>query len=71
MIGGTDNEKNQKYKHSLINYLFYIIEETLRMKKIEEKFPYLWLLLGLVLALFSYGIFNTGICAWLFAIVLN
>ena len=28
MIGGTDNEKNQKYKHSLINYLFYIIEET-------------------------------------------
>lgn len=40
------------------------------MKKIEEKSPYLWLLLGLVLALFSYGIFNTGICAWLFAIPL-
>lgn len=38
------------------------------MKKIEEKYPYLWLLLGLVLILFSYGIFNTGICAWLFAI---
>ena len=40
------------------------------MKKIEEKFPYLWLLLGLVLTLLSYGIFNTGICAWLFAIPL-
>lgn len=40
------------------------------MKKIEEKFPHMWLLLGLVLTLFSYGIFNTGICAWLFAIPL-
>ena len=40
------------------------------MKKFEEKFPYVWLLLGLVLAFFSYGIFNTGICAWLFAIPL-
>ena len=40
------------------------------MKSFEEKFPYIWLLLGLVLALFSYGIFNTGICAWLFAIPL-
>lgn len=40
------------------------------MKKFEEKFPYCWLLLGLFLMLFSYGIFNTGICAWLFAISL-
>ena len=40
------------------------------MKKIEEKCPYLWLLLGLILMFFSYGIFNTGICAWLFAIPL-
>lgn len=40
------------------------------MKKFEEKYPYCWLLLGLVLMLFSYGIFNTGICAWLFAIPL-
>ena len=40
------------------------------MKKTEEKFPHIWLLLGLVLVVFSYGIFNTGICAWLFAIPL-
>ena len=40
------------------------------MKKFEEKFPCFRLLLGLVLVLFSYGIFNTGICAWLFAIPL-
>ena len=40
------------------------------MKRFEEKYPYVWLLLGLVLTLFSYGIFNTGICAWLFAIPL-
>ena len=40
------------------------------MRKFEERFPYLWLLLGLFLVFFSYGIFNTGICAWLFAIPL-
>ena len=40
------------------------------MRKIEEKFPCVWLFLGLVLTFFSYGIFNTGICAWLFAIPL-
>ncbi len=40
------------------------------MKKWEEKYPWLWLLLGLILAVFSYGIFNTGICAWLFAVPL-
>ena len=40
------------------------------MRKMEERFPYVWLLLGLMLTLFSYGIFNTGICAWLFAIPL-
>ena len=40
------------------------------MKKIEEKFPYLWLILGLILTMLSYGIFNTGICAWIFAIPL-
>ena len=40
------------------------------MKKFEEKFSYVWLLLGLVLMGFSYGIYNTGICAWLFAIPL-
>ena len=40
------------------------------MKKFEEKHPYGWLILGLILALLSYGIFNTGICAWVFAIPL-
>ena len=40
------------------------------MKRFEEKYPYCWLLLGLILMLLSYGIFNTGICAWLFAIPL-
>lgn len=40
------------------------------MKKFEAKYPYCWLLLGLFLMLLSYGIFNTGICAWLFAIPL-
>ena len=40
------------------------------MKEIEEKYPHLWLIIGLILALLSYGIFNTGICAWLFAIPL-
>lgn len=43
------------------------------MKKLEEfenKYPYCWLVLGLILTLFSYGIFNTGICAWIFAIPL-
>ena len=38
------------------------------MKKFEEKFPFCWLILGLILTLLSYGIFNTGICAWIFAI---
>ena len=40
------------------------------MKKLEEKFPYIWLILGLILTMLSYGIFNTGICAWIFAIPL-
>ena len=40
------------------------------MKKLEEKFSCFWLLLGLVLTVFSYGIFNTFICAWIFAIPL-
>ncbi len=40
------------------------------MRRFEERFPFCWLLLGFVLMLFSYGIFNTGICAWLFAIPL-
>lgn len=40
------------------------------MKKFEEKYPFVWLLVGLVLTLLSYGIFNTGICAWIFAIPL-
>ena len=40
------------------------------MEKIEEKYPYFWLILGLILTLLSYGIFNTGICAWIFAIPL-
>ena len=38
------------------------------MNKFEEKYPYFWLILGLILTLLSYGIFNTGICAWIFAI---
>ena len=40
------------------------------MKNFERKYPYCWLLLGLVLTLLSYGIFNTNICAWIFAIPL-
>ena len=40
------------------------------MKKFEEKHPYCWLLSGLILMFLSYGIFNTGICAWIFAIPL-
>ena len=40
------------------------------MKTFETKYPYFWLILGLVLTVFSYGIFNTGICAWIFAIPL-
>ena len=40
------------------------------MNKFEEKYPYFWLILGLILTLLSYGIFNTGICAWIFAIPL-
>lgn len=40
------------------------------MKKFEEKFSYVWLILGLILVFLSYGVFNTGICAWLFAIPL-
>lgn len=40
------------------------------MEKIEKKYSWLWLLLGLILMLLSYGIFNTWICAWIFAIPL-
>ena len=40
------------------------------MNEFEKKHPYCWLILGLILTAFSYGIFNTGICAWIFAIPL-
>lgn len=40
------------------------------MEKFEKKYPYFWLISGLALTIFSYGIFNTGICAWIFAIPL-
>ena len=40
------------------------------MKEFENKYPYFWLILGLILTMLSYGIFNTGICAWIFAIPL-
>ena len=40
------------------------------MKEFEKKHPYVGLILGLFLTTFSYGIFNTGICAWIFAIPL-
>ena len=40
------------------------------MREFEKNHPYFWLVLGLVLTIFSYGIFNTGICAWIFAIPL-
>lgn len=40
------------------------------MKDFEQKHPSFWLALGLVLTLLYYGIFNTGICAWIFAIPL-
>lgn len=41
-----------------------------KLKQLENKFPFIWLIIGLILTLFSYGIFNTGICAWIFAIPL-
>ena len=40
------------------------------MHEFEEKHPWVWLVLGLLLTMLSYGIFNTGICAWIFAIPL-
>ena len=40
------------------------------MSDFEKKYPYFWLILGLILTVFSYGIFNTGVCAWIFAIPL-
>lgn len=40
------------------------------VKQKISKYPFIWLLLGLVLTTFSYGEFNTGICAWIFAIPL-
>jgi len=40
------------------------------MNEFEKKYPYFWLALGLILTMLSYGIFNTGICAWIFAIPL-
>lgn len=40
------------------------------MKEFEKNHPYFWLILGLVLTMFSYGILNTGICAWIFAVPL-
>ena len=40
------------------------------MNNFEKKHPYFWLFLGLVFTVLSYGIFNTGICAWIFAIPL-
>lgn len=43
---------------------------NINMNEFEKKHPYCWLILGLVLTTFSYGIFNTGICAWIFAIPL-
>ena len=41
-----------------------------KLKEFENKYPCCWLIFGLILTLFSYGIFNTGICAWIFAIPL-
>ena len=40
------------------------------MSNFEKKHPFFLLILGLVLTVLSYGIFNTGICAWIFAIPL-
>ncbi|MBQ9564585.1 MAG: carbon-nitrogen hydrolase family protein [Synergistaceae bacterium] len=41
-----------------------------KMNEFEKKHPYFWLVLGLLLTMLSYGIFNTGVCAWIFAIPL-
>lgn len=41
-----------------------------RFRKFEEKYSFCWLILGIILTFLSYGIFNTGICAWIFAIPL-
>lgn len=38
--------------------------------EILDKYPFVWLLIGLFLTLCSYGAFNVGICAWIFAIPL-
>lgn len=40
------------------------------MENFEKKHPYFWLIFGLLLTMLSYGIFNTGVCAWIFAIPL-
>ncbi|MBR3622830.1 MAG: hypothetical protein IKN43_05730 [Selenomonadaceae bacterium] len=40
------------------------------MEEFEKRHPYFWLVLGLILTMLSYGINNTGICAWIFAIPL-
>ena len=38
--------------------------------EILDKYSFVWLLIGLGLTLLSYGGFNVGICAWIFAIPL-
>ena len=38
--------------------------------EVLDEHPFIWLLLGLILTLNSYGAFNVGICAWIFAIPL-
>ena len=62
------DDKNIMLKSNSIDYK--ICREEENMKEFEKNHPYFWLILGLILTIFSYGIFNTGICAWIFAIPL-
>ena len=45
-------------------------ENKLPVLEVLDEYPFVWLLAGLVLTLLSYGAFNVGICAWIFAIPL-
>lgn len=47
-----------------------IKENNIPVLEILDKHHFIWLLIGLILTIYSYGAFNVGICAWIFAIPL-
>ena len=47
-----------------------IKDKEISIFHVVDKYPFVWLLMGLVLTTLSYGAFNVGICAWIFAIPL-